>query len=51
MIVLTHSRNRAEDPNHFGILINRTAPGAMLRVTPPVSSLFSPFFIDIIDRH
>jgi VCBS repeat-containing protein len=51
IIAITHSRNQSGDPNHYGVLINRTAPGSMVRVTPGVHSGLSPFFFDIVERN
>jgi hypothetical protein len=51
VLTITHSRNQSGDSSHYGILINRTAPGSMIRVTPGVHSGLSPFFIDIIERN
>lgn len=51
VLTITHSRNQSGDSSHYGILINRTAPGSMIRVTPGVYYGLSPFFIDLIERN
>jgi hypothetical protein len=51
VIATTHSRNRSDDPGHYGILVNRAAPRQMLRVTPPGSDVFwGPDIVELIER-
>jgi hypothetical protein len=35
MLAFLHTREAVGDPGHYGVLVNRTAPGALWRVTPP----------------
>ena len=38
VLAFAHSRSNAADPSLYGVLVNRSAPGTMLRVTTPAGS-------------
>ena len=51
VVAFTHTRNTSNDPGHYGVLVNRAAPGVVMRVTPPGSFNNSVMVVGLIERH